>query len=44
MHLLAIDLGKRSFHVYGVEDDGVVISSALAAPSFRAWSRNSTLR
>ena len=26
MDLLAIDLGKRSFHIYGVDGDGVIIS------------------
>ena len=26
LKLLAIDLGKRSFHCYGIDDDGVVIS------------------
>ncbi len=26
LKLLAIDLGKRSFHLHGIDDDGVVIS------------------
>jgi transposase len=26
LKLLAIDLGKRSFHCHGIDDDGVVIS------------------
>jgi len=26
MDLLAIDLGKRSFHIYGIDGDGVIIS------------------
>lgn len=26
MQLLAIDLGKRSFHLHGIDDDGVVVS------------------
>ncbi len=26
LKLLAIDLGKRSFHCYGIDSDGVIIS------------------
>ena len=26
MHMLAIDLGKQSFHIYGISDDGEVVS------------------
>ena len=26
LKLLAIDLGKRSFHCYGIDEDGIVIS------------------
>jgi hypothetical protein len=28
--LLAIDLGKRSFHVYGVDSDGLIVSRKLS--------------
>lgn len=26
MHMLVIDLGKQSFHIYGISDDGEVVS------------------
>ena len=26
LKLLAIDLGKRSFHIHGIDSDGVIIS------------------
>ena len=28
--LLAIDLGKRSFHIFGVDQDGVIISRKVS--------------
>jgi transposase len=30
MQLLAIDLGKRSFHLHGVDDDGVIVSRRVS--------------
>ena len=30
LDLLAIDLGKQSFHVYGIDSDGVIISRKLS--------------
>jgi hypothetical protein len=32
--LLAIDLGKRPFHLYGVDSDGVVISRKVGRAKF----------
>jgi hypothetical protein len=26
INLLAIDLGKRSFHIFGIDQDGVIVS------------------
>ena len=26
LELLAIDLGKRAFHIYGIDTDGVILS------------------
>ena len=30
LELLAIDLGKRSFHVYGIDTDGVILSQKVS--------------
>jgi transposase len=30
MELLAIDLGKRSFHLYGIDTDGVILSRKVS--------------
>ena len=30
MQMLAIDLGKRSFHIHGVDADGVVVSRKVS--------------
>ena len=30
LELLAIDLGKRSFHLYGIDSDGVVLSRKVS--------------
>jgi hypothetical protein len=32
VELLAIDLGKRSFHIHGVDRDGVIISRKTRRP------------
>ena len=42
--LLAIDLGKRSFHIFGVDQDGVIISVRSAVPSFAKRSKTSIRR
>ena len=30
LELLAIDLGKRSFHIYGIDSDGVILSRKVS--------------
>ena len=30
LELLAIDLGKRSFHLYGIDSDGVILSRKVS--------------
>ena len=30
INLLAIDIGKRSFHIFGVDQDGVIISRKVS--------------
>jgi hypothetical protein len=30
LELLAIDLGKRSFHIHGIDSDGVIISRKIS--------------
>ena len=30
LELLAIDLGKRSFHLYGIDTDGVILSRKVS--------------
>ena len=30
LELLAIDLGKRSFHIYGIDTDGVILSRKVS--------------
>ena len=30
LEVLAIDLGKRSFHVYGIDTDGVILSRKVS--------------
>ena len=30
LELLAIDLGKRSFHLYGIDTDGVILSQKVS--------------
>jgi transposase len=30
LELLAIDLGKRSFHLYGIDPDGVILSRKVS--------------
>ena len=30
LDLLAIDLGKQSFHIYGIDSDGVIISRKIS--------------
>jgi transposase len=32
LDLLAIDLGKRSFHLYGIDTDGVILSRKVSRP------------
>ncbi len=36
MQLLAIDLGKRSFHIHGITDDGEVISKKVSRAKLEA--------
>ena len=36
LHTLAIDIGKHSFHVFGVEDDGVVVSRKISRAKLAA--------
>jgi hypothetical protein len=36
MQLLAIDLGKRSFHLHGIDDDGVVVSRSVGRAKLEA--------
>ena len=36
LHTLAIDIGKHSFHAFGVEDDGVVISRKVSRAKLAA--------
>ena len=36
MQLLAIDLGKRSFHVHGIDDDGVIVSRRVGRAKLEA--------
>ena len=38
LELLAIDLGKRSFHLYGIDTDGVILSQKSAGRSWPRWS------
>ena len=30
LEVLAIDLGKRSFHLYGIDTDGVILSRKVS--------------
>ena len=30
LELLAIDLGKRAFHIYGIDTDGVILSRKVS--------------
>jgi transposase len=32
LKLLAIDLGKRSFHIYGIDSEGVIVSRKISRP------------
>ena len=36
MKLLAIDLGKQSFHIHGITDEGEVISRKLSRSKLEA--------
>ena len=36
MQLLAIDLGKQSFHIHGITDDGEVISKKVSRSKLEA--------
>ena len=36
LHTLAIDIGKHSFHVFGVEDDGVVVARKISRAKLAA--------
>ncbi len=36
LHTLAIDIGKHSFHVFGVEDEGVVVSRKVSRAKLAA--------
>ena len=36
IQLLAVDLGKRSFHIYGITADGVVVSRKVSRSKFEA--------
>ena len=36
LNTLAIDIGKHSFHVFGIDDDGVVISRKVSRAKLAA--------
>jgi transposase len=36
LNTLAIDIGKRSFHVFGIDDDGVIISRKVSRSKLAA--------
>ena len=36
IQLLAVDLGKRSFHMHGITADGVVVSRKVSRSKFEA--------
>ena len=38
LELLAIDLGKRSFHLYGIDGDGVILSRKVSRARLPSWS------
>jgi len=40
LDLLAFDLGKQSFHVYGIDSDGVIISRKLSRAKLMRRSQN----
>jgi len=39
IQLLAVDLGKRSFHMHGITADGVVVSRKVSRSKFEAAGR-----
>jgi transposase len=32
LNTLAIDIGKHSFHLFGIDDDGVIVSRKVSRP------------
>jgi hypothetical protein len=40
LDLLAIDLGKQSFHIHGIDSDGVIISRKISRAKLTGRSRN----
>jgi hypothetical protein len=45
LELLAIDLGKRSFHLYGIDTDGVIVSRKVSRAKHQRqslWKRAPT--
>src|SRR5271154_3774831 len=44
LELLAIDLGKRSFHLYGIDADGVIVSRKVSRTKLSKRSKISRQR
>lgn len=45
LNTLAIDIGKQSFHVFGIDDDGVIVSRKVSRSDPRAgWMKGVAAR